>query len=173
MSNSSVLRVYITGTPGTGKTSVAKDLSHDLNLEFLELNDLIIKEGLYFGYDIDRESYIVDDDLLKEELLKKMKKKVNLCLSGGMVLQDLPIDYIIILHTSIHVLRNRLEKRDYSKEKIESNIEAEIMNVLYYDFTEFYPSEKIFEVHNDDRSVQDTCEHIKSIIRKHHLGISQ
>lgn len=173
MSDNSVLRIYITGTPGTGKTTVAKNLSRNLNLDFLELNDLIIKEGLYLGYDINRDTLIVDDELLTKELLRKLRTTNMICISSGMVLLELPIDYIIILHSSIPTLRKRLETRSYSEEKIESNLEAEIMNVLFHDFTEFYPPEIIYEIQNDDRSIEDTCKQIISVIRKHSLGITE
>ena len=173
MRDNSVLRLYITGTPGTGKTSVAKILSRNLNLDFIELNDLITKEGLYFCYDIDRDTLIVDDELLTKQILKELKIKRKVCISSGMVLLDLPIDYIIILHSSIPVLRKRLELREYPDKKIESNLEAEIMNVLFYEFAEFYPPEIIYEVQNDSRSIDDTCKEIISIVRKHTSGVTE
>ncbi|MHA1993493.1 MAG: adenylate kinase family protein [Candidatus Hodarchaeales archaeon] len=173
MSDSSVLRIYITGTPGTGKTIIAKNLSYNLDLDFLEINDLIIEEGLYLGYDIDRDTLIVDDELLTQNLFKKLKANKKICISSGMVLLGLPIDYIIILHTSISILRKRLESRDYSNEKIESNLEAEIMNILFYEFSEFYPQDIMFEIQNDDRNIEDTCNEIISIIGKHHLRVSK
>jgi adenylate kinase len=173
MSDNSVLRIYITGTPGTGKTSVAKNISRNLNLEFLEINDLIVKEGLYLGYDIDRDTLIVDDELLTREFLKELNNKQRICISSGMVLLDLPIDYIIILHSSIPVLRKRLETRKYSDKKIETNLEAEIMNVLFYEFAEFYPPENIYEIQNDGRSIENTCKEIISVIRKHRMSITE
>ena len=172
MSDSSVLRIYITGTPGTGKTTVSKSLSHMLDLDFLEINDLIIENGLYFGYDVDRDTLIVDDELLTKELASKLQTNNRICISGGMVVLNLPLDYIIILHSSIPILRERLESRNYSDSKIESNIESEIMNVLFYEFVEYYPPEIIFEIQNEGKNVENICKQIISIIGKHHLGVS-
>ena len=167
LNNKLKIRIYITGTPGTGKTSVAECIAKKLKIDFIELNNLILQEGLYFGYDIDRESLIIDDELLEEFLNKKLLSLDGVCVAGGAVIPNLPFDQIVILHSLIPTLRSRLEKRGYSEEKIESNVEAEIMNILYYELIEFYNTDTILEVLNDNQQIEKTCEQIISIIRKH------
>ena len=164
-------KIYITGTPGTGKTSIAECLAKKMRVEFIEVNTLVIQEGLYIGYDINRDTLIIDDELLGKRMSKILQSNGGVCVSGGVVIPGLPFDQIIILHSSIPTLRDRLKERGYSKEKIESNIEAEIMNVLYYEMTENYKIDQIFEVSNDNQSIEETCKQIQSIIREHHLGI--
>jgi adenylate kinase len=173
MNDNLSLRIYITGTPGTGKTSIAKCLSKKLNLDFLEVNDLIIKEGLYLGYDINRDTLIVDDEKLSKRLTHKLNSVDKICVAGGTIIESLPIDFIIILHVPIPSLRRRLEKREYSQEKIESNLESEIMNVLFYEISESYPSEIIHEILNDNSNIETACEEIVSIIREHHLRVTK
>ena len=166
------VKIYITGTPGTGKTSVAESLAKKIYVEFIEINDLVIQEGLYIGYDINRDTLIIDDELLGERMNEILQSINGVCVSGGVIIPDLPFDQIIILHTSIPTLRDRLKERGYSEEKIESNIEAEIMNVFYYEMIEHYKPDQIFEVDNDNQTIEETCKKVRSIIRKHHLGIS-
>ncbi|MHA2053937.1 MAG: adenylate kinase family protein [Candidatus Hodarchaeales archaeon] len=162
--NNSALRIYITGTPGTGKSSVAKLLSAKLSLEFLEINDLVVQEGYNLGYDIDRDTTIADDELLNEFLNQKLTTTDRVCIAGGIVLSNTLFNYIIILHSSVSTLRTRLEEREYSKTKVESNIEAEIMNIIYYETLEHFPPEKILEVINDNKSIEKTCSEIISVI---------
>jgi len=61
-------------------------------------------------------------------------------------------------------LRRRLASRKYSEKKIETNIEAEIMNIIYYETVEGFPAEKVIEITNDNRNVENTCNEIISVI---------
>ncbi len=173
MSEKNPLTVYITGVPGTGKTSIAKHLSQELNLKYLEVNDLVMQHDLYFGYDINRDTLIVDDELL----IKRVKQEINLndriCITGGIIFEDVLFDLIIVVHSSIPTLKKRLQARNYHEDKIDSNLEAEIMNVLYYELLELNSSDVIHEVMNDDRTVKETCDEILSIIEQHGLGITE
>lgn len=162
--NNLPLRIYITGTPGTGKTSVAKLLSEKLSMEFLEINDLILQEGYNLGYDIDRDTTIADDELLRGFLNQKLSSTNRICIAGGVILSNSLFDHVIILHSSIPTLRRRLASRKYSEKKIETNIEAEIMNIIYYETVEGFPAEKVIEITNDNRDVENTCDEIISVI---------
>ena len=163
--NETSLKLYITGVPGTGKTSVAKRLSELLNLKYIEINDFVLEKKVFLGYDIDRGSLIIDDELLIPILNSAVENSNRICLSGDMLALNRYFNYIIILHCKIDILRKRLAKRGYKKIKIESNIETEIMNILYYDAVEFFPNIPIIEINNDINSVEETCEKIISIIR--------
>jgi len=55
----------ITGTPGVGKTSVGSSLE-ERGFTVLNLNNFIINNGLYFGFDFSRDSVIIDDVKLRE-----------------------------------------------------------------------------------------------------------
>lgn len=165
------LRIFITGATGTGKTSVAKKLAELLSLEYLELNSLILEKGLYFGYDINRESVIIDDDLLISYLKPIIANKKRLCLVGGVIPLKETFTLVVVLRCHVDVLRQRLIQRNYSKEKIEANVEAEIMNILYYDAIELLSGQNVIEVFNDEHSIEETCDQIISIVRQHHPSV--
>jgi len=171
MADLSQLRLYITGVTGTGKTAVAQKLTQQLALEYIEVNTLVLEKGFYLGYDINRDSVIIDDDLLIPYIESIITGKKRLCLVGGFIpLKDV-FELIIVLRCGISILKQRLISRNYPKDKIESNLEAEIMNVVYYEAIEFFSNEKVVEVYNDESTINETCNQITSIIRQHHLGI--
>ena len=47
--------VIVTGTPGTGKTTLAKKLAKELNYKYVDVNKIIKKEGLCAHKDIERK----------------------------------------------------------------------------------------------------------------------
>ena len=72
--------VVITGTPGTGKTTISKKLAKKLDYYYLNVNRLISQYKLSEGYDRIRKTKIVDVQKLNKALIKAIKalKKNNL-----------------------------------------------------------------------------------------------
>ena len=161
------LRMYITGVPATGKSRVAIKLSQQLALNCFEINDIVLNNGFYLGYDINRDTFIIDEDLLIPHLESLITNNRHLCLVGSLFPLGNAIDLIIVLRCPIPALRQRLKERGYEEDKIESNIEAEIMNIIYYDAIEFFSEKIVYEVTNYPNSIDDTCKQIISIIEQH------
>ncbi|MFW5938737.1 MAG: AAA family ATPase, partial [Halanaeroarchaeum sp.] len=58
------MRVVVTGTPGTGKTSATEVLESDLDV--VHLNEAIREEELFGDVDEERDSVIADLDAIRE-----------------------------------------------------------------------------------------------------------
>ena len=56
------MRVALTGTPGTGKTTAAEALADSFDV--VHLNDVVREEGFWTERDVDRDSLVVDLDAL-------------------------------------------------------------------------------------------------------------
>jgi len=127
--------IAVTGTPGTGKTLVAKQLSKDLGYKLVDLNKIAEEKKLYSGFDRERNTKVVDIGALATEVKgivreeRITKGKANLVLDGHFS-QDVPNDLIVVLRTDPKVLRERLQGRSWNTAKIEENIQAEIMEVV-------------------------------------------
>ncbi|MFX0060564.1 MAG: adenylate kinase family protein [Candidatus Hermodarchaeota archaeon] len=163
-------RIYICGTPGTGKTTIAKIFSGKYKLKYIEINDLILEKDLYLGIDILRNSLIIDEELLTAHLDEVILSTPRLCLVGHPIMLSEPtkriIDEIFLFRCSPEVLRKRLQERKYSRSKIEENIEAEIMDIVKEDAKEVFGRD-IVEVDTTTQSIQETILFIQQVLERH------
>ena len=58
--------IAVTGTPGTGKTTIAGKLAKKINGEIINLTQIINENKLYTGIDKSRDTKIVDVAELKK-----------------------------------------------------------------------------------------------------------
>jgi|SRR3989344_1913460 len=125
--------IIVSGSVCTGKTTLAKKLARKHGYNYIDLNKLIIENGLYSGYDKKLKTRIMDINKVKRFLIRTIKKYNG----DGLVIDShmshyLPAKYVdicIITKTSLRKLKKRLEKRNYSRRKIEENMQAEILDV--------------------------------------------
>ena len=151
--------IAISGTPGTGKTEVAKALADKLGLRFIELNKLAEEKGLYEGYDEKRKCNIVNIDALKREL-----GKMDNCVIESHYAHDMPADVVIILRTNPGELRKRLEDRNWPREKIEENVEAEIMEVCKTEALE--QGKHLIEIDTTNKNIEQIIMEITEFLGK-------
>lgn len=125
----------VTGTPGTGKTTVAKRLAKKHHGHYIDVNAVIRKQHLKEGYDRKRKTAVVDTDKLNKILIgiiKEAKKKKQTLVIDSHLSHYLPakwVDLCIVTKTSLKKLKKRLQRRGYSKAKIQENLECEIFDV--------------------------------------------
>ena len=126
--------IAVTGTPGTGKTTLSKKLSNKLDFYYLDVNKVIFKYKLSEGYDRKRRTKIVDIKKLNKKLIEEINKIKNNKKIKGVIIDShlshyLPrkyVDVCIVTCCSLKVLKKRLEERGYSAAKIRENLDAEI-----------------------------------------------
>lgn len=163
--------IVLSGTPGTGKTTVSKKISEIIDAEIISLNELVISKKLTLGYDKKRETYIVDFEKLSPYLLKKIeklkKKSVNLLIIEGHFSDIVPngiIDLAIILRCKPNILYKRLEKRGYKVNKIIENIQAEILGNCANFFIQKKINIPIFEIDTSFLDVENLSQIILELI---------
>jgi len=139
------MRLAITGTPGCGKTTLAKLLCTKLNLKLINEKDFALKNKL--------GSFNEENEL--EIPLKEFEKKANAFLKKndnilfeGHVLCEakLNVDKIIVITIDPEELELRLEQRNYSAAKIMDNVFCEGIEYCKKHAIRNYPKEKILVV---------------------------
>lgn len=119
------MRIAITGTPGTGKTTVSRELAKQLKWEWIDLNALARRHSLYSGHDKERDVPIVDVDAVRKRI---DPAKENLILESHYA-HDMPVSVRVVLRCDPAELKQRLKKKKFSAKKIDENIQAEIFNI--------------------------------------------
>ena len=160
--------VALTGTPGTGKTSVCTAIgeSPELSIRYrvIDLNKLVFSETLHMGKDEKRDSYAVDMGKLENQVKQEiglMPDDVDVILDGHLS-HLLPADIVIVLRTEPREIMERLGKRDYSQEKIRENADAEALDVILVEAVE--QCDDVFEIETTGKSLQDVVKCVISII---------
>ncbi|MBI5051391.1 AAA family ATPase [Candidatus Micrarchaeota archaeon] len=155
------MRIIITGTPGTGKSSVARELAEVLGVEFVDVTKI--------GSKIKNKKTEVDIEKFKKLVVKELKGKKNFIIENHLLCEfSLPADFIFVLRTRPDVLKKRLGKRNYEKKKLEANLIAEMLDYCTQKTLANYRG-KIFELETAGRTVKETVSRICRIVRNKKL----
>jgi len=134
--------ISITGTPGTGKSSLAKLLR---KRGFLVLdNKFFIKRfNITLYYDKERETKVIDTEKLKK-IIKLLKKRIKrLCFFESHLSHLFDSDLIIVLERDLKDLKKEYLRRKYSKLKIKENLEAEAFKICRIESIEIHGKNKV------------------------------
>ena len=143
----------LTGTPGTGKTSLKKHL----NKKIISLSEYYeqASEGK-----TDNGEWIVDieklDNILEDSDCNFFEGNFSHKLDK--------IDKVIVLRCDPQILEKRLESRNYSKNKVRENLEAEAIGLIYSEAIEIIDKTNVFQIDNSTRKPQETANIIEKYI---------
>ena len=125
--------VIITGTPATGKSTLARLLDGKFGYSLIDTNKLVKK--LSEGFDKKRHCVIVDSKRLNKELISTIKrhKGQNLVIDSHLshYLSPKYVDLCIVTKCSLKQLKKRLEERYKDKDKVRENLDAEIFDICH------------------------------------------
>lgn len=160
--------ILVTGTPGTGKTTVSKSLSERLSIPLVAVNDLVEEKHLYHGHDPEKGYKEVDMEGLSQELklLLKNSGEDGLILEGHLAHfsddSDL-IDSLVVLRTRPDILKKRLQKREWPEAKVNENIEAEALDICTFEAVEIH-GKKVNEVDTTNLEIEEVVDMVIKII---------
>ncbi|MDO8633863.1 MAG: AAA family ATPase [archaeon] len=140
------MKLAITGTPGTGKTVLAKSLAKKLKAVVINEKDFALRKKA--GRQNKRLGEVeVDVKKLEKELNKELKKHENAIVEGHLLCEArLSVDAIIVLTFDPFKLQKRLEKRGYAPEKVLDNVFCETISYCLEKTKKNYQKQKIIIV---------------------------
>ncbi|GBC20971.2 uncharacterized protein OCT59_005352 [Rhizophagus irregularis] len=146
--------ILITGTPGTGKSTLSELVLESTGLNYINVNEIVKEKGLHEGFDQEFQSYILDDDKVVDELEDIVSKGGNIVdYHSCDLFPERWFDLVLVLRTDITILYDRLEKRGYPQKKITENIDCEIFQVILEEAKESYANEIVIELQSN--TIQD------------------
>jgi adenylate kinase len=148
--------VAVTGTPGTGKTSVCKLLK---GVTVIDLRALAEEHSDLFSRDKKRKSLDVDVKVLR----KLIPKTGSMTVLDGHLSHHMKPDFAIVLRCSPEVLAKRLAKRRWSKEKVRENLEAEAVDVILIEAMD--SCNEVFEIDTTEMTPLKVSKAVAEIIK--------
>jgi len=156
------MMIAITGTPGVGKTTVAKLLAPKLGYKYESVRDIALRIGA---------AEEVGDELeVDVEALRNVRLEDTVV--DGHLSHHMPADVVIVLRANPRVIAERLEGRGYSREKLGENVEAELVDVVLVEALE--NNGHVIEVDTTGKAPEDVVEEIIELLRsgtKRRVGI--
>ena len=162
MSKLQSMFIGITGTPGTGKTSVTNTLKSEYNYQILDLNNFIQEYQPEKIMDPIRDSLIVDTEILRKQINSTLKYTVNVPLVIDGHLSHYVVDNAIVLRAPPEIIEKRLALRNYSESKVTENVEAEILDVILVEAFEL--CENVFEIDTSGKDINTVAMYADYII---------
>ncbi|MBU0470644.1 MAG: AAA family ATPase [Nanoarchaeota archaeon] len=160
--------IAISGTPGVGKSTLAKSLSQKLGLERLDLHEHY--KEISGGYDRSKQCYNINLKKFTSFVKKKIKKSEKGFIIDTHIshlLSKKIVDLCIVLTCSdLKELEKRLKKRKYSSKKIRENLDAEIFQICLIE-----AKEKKHNLLSIDTAKKITFEKIFNQVKKRLKGI--
>jgi adenylate kinase len=158
--------IGISGTPGTGKSSVARELSLKLQIPVIELSDYVINNNLYIYYDALRNSYVIDEEKVRKNITKLYEEQGTLIIVGHYIEvlgRDL-FELIIVLRRNPLELINILKARGWPDHKVAENIEAELLSVCTFNAIEELGEDLVVEVDVTSKNFSDVATEVMGIL---------
>jgi len=145
--------VFVTGTPGVGKTVLAKKLANELGLRFVDLGKVVKLRRLYSGYDRSRRSYVVSEELVRRDWARIVRD--GAVVSTHFLVKGLflgPGTVGVVLRLDPVVLWRRLRARGWSRSKAWENVESELLDICYFDAVRVLGRRRVFEIDTTGKS---------------------
>lgn len=151
------MRVAVTGTPGTGKTTATEQVS--AALEVVHLNEVIHEEGLTTERDEERDTTVADVDAVAEWLNGRED-----VLFESHLAHYVTADKVVVLRCHPETIEQRLRDRGEPEHTATENAESEALDVILSEAVAEHGEENVYEIVTTDRSPGEVAGEIEAVI---------
>jgi adenylate kinase len=148
------VRVALTGTPGTGKTTASDRLESSV----IHLNEAVREANLWSERDAERDSLVVDETAVAEWL-----GDWDGILESHLA-HRFDADLVVVLRCRPDVLETRLLERGEPPAKARENAESEALDVILSEAVERYGTERVHEIDTTDRTPAEVATEIRAAV---------
>ncbi len=162
--------IGITGSPGTGKKTIARELSENINVDVFDINKFIIENNLA---EYEEDQLIVNN-------LKNVRERINhefigkkFIIIGHLLPEVIPKDTllkVIVLRCEPDILIDRYKERNYDELKIKDNLVSELIGTIHYNTVMKYGNDKTFEIDVSNKNISNIVDEITMIINDERIS---
>ncbi|SFS81566.1 adenylate kinase family protein [Halostagnicola kamekurae] len=168
------MRVAVTGTPGTGKTTATDALAAraaaddspsdrlsvgDSTLKIVHLNEVLEDEALYTEVDEDRQSKVADMDALEAWLEGRDDVLIESHLA-----HHFAADRVAVLRCEPETLETRLTDRGETAAKASENAESEALDVILGEAVDRHGLESVYEIDTTNRTPEEVASALEAVV---------
>jgi len=161
--------IMITGTPGVGKTTVAKELAARFSAELLNVSELVKKENLVTEKDEERGTAVADIKRLRARVRTILRKvKGDVVVDGHYAYDVVPKSanpYVFVLRRDPDDLEGTLRRRGYDERKISENVAAEVLDVCLIGAMRRFGRDRLDEIDVTHMDVGMVVNEILAVLR--------
>ena len=165
------MSIIITGSPGVGKHTIAKEIERTWKIsELIDINKIAIDAGLV---EQGQDALDVDVNKLKKHLEPIVSDIPRLHWMGrtGLVVGHLApyvldgksFNPCIVLRKNPYKLLDIYKKRGYAEKKMKDNLGSEILGIITNDAIKNFGQEKTFQVDTTDHTPKELAVRIHDI----------
>jgi adenylate kinase len=151
--------IIVTGTPGTGKTTLSSALAEALEARYLNLTRFVSNNKLYGGIDIQRGTKIIDMARTRARLKEKLEKMQGLVVIDTHVPDEIVpkemVKRVFVLRTDPRILEHRLRAKKWRSSKIRENVLAEIVDSCLNSAVEHYSQRRVVQFDTSHMNIRD------------------
>ena len=151
------MRVAVTGTPGTGKTTATERL--DSNREVVHLNEVIREAGLTTGRDNQRDTLVTDIDAVADRLAGRED-----VLFESHLAHRFDADRVVVLRCHPEELAARLRERGEPRQTVAENAESEALDIVLAEAVDRHGEDRVYEVDTTDLDPAAVTAAIEAVI---------
>ncbi len=160
--------LVLTGTPGVGKSSVARILASRLKGVHINLSELVMSKGLDCGSDRQRETLIADTQKVSKRVGEIVAQSDGFIVVEGHFAMDVMkaenAFLVLVLRRNPDELRRVLRERGFRESKVVENVAAEILDICLSDAVEAYGEKRVCEVDVSGRTEEEVAEEVICVV---------
>ena len=165
--------IVITGTPGVGKTTIAKALAHKLEALYVGVGELVKNENLNLGFDEERNTLVADLSQLSKRIASIIfKTSRDVIIDGHYASDVIPqnlVTYAFVLRRNPEALKTTLKEKGFEENKIRENIVSELLDVCLINTVKKYGVDLVNEINVTQMSVDEVITEILEVLKGQQL----